>query len=89
MSSRLTDDLRTKDLAARFDLIVPRGFRATVTDWSFVKDEVAGDHIVVREIDMYDTDGKFVKTADLSMLQSNMHQFTILFQQNGAKKVQE
>lgn len=74
MSSALTDNPMVQQLADKFQLNIPRSFRGIVTDW-----EIKNDAIVINSVDMYDTDGKFVKKADLSQLAKSAHQFTFLF----------
>lgn len=74
MSSSLTDAPMVQQLADKFQLNIPRSFRGIVTDW-----EIRNDAIVINSVDMYDTDGKFVKKADMSQLSKSAHQFTFIF----------
>lgn len=74
MSSSLTDNPMVQQLADKFQLNIPRSFRGIVTDW-----ELKDGAVVINSVDMYDTDGKFVKKADLSQLAKSAHQFTFIF----------
>jgi hypothetical protein len=78
----LTDLPNVKALVEKFDLAIPNGFRGVITDWNFVEGKVGGDFLIIREIKIYDTDGNLVKTADLSILQKNMHMFSFTFSKN-------
>ncbi len=79
MSTSITDLLNVQALADKFDLAIPSGFRGFITDWSFVPSEIDGGAIIIREIQIYNTNGELVKTADLSILQRNIHLFSHTF----------
>lgn len=76
-----------QQLADKFQLNIPRSFRGIVTDWSIVPAFIFDEHgnktdvsqIIINSVDMYDTDGKFVKKADLRQLAKSAHQFTFIF----------
>lgn len=76
-----------QQLADKFQLNIPRSSRGIVTDWSIVPAFIFDGHgnktdvsqIIINSVDMYDTDGKFVKKADLSQLAKSAHQFTFIF----------
>ncbi len=85
MSTAITDLPNVQALAEKFDLVAPPGFRGVITDWSFVPSEIDGGAILIKEIQIYNTDGDLVKAADLSILQKNIHLFSHTFkkQSNG------
>jgi len=87
MSTSITDLPNVQALAEKFDLESPKGFRGVVTDWSFVEGKIDEDFLIIRRIDIYDTEGNFVRTADLSKLHKNIHLFSHTFR--NYEKVQD
>jgi hypothetical protein len=77
MSTSITDDPRVQELAERFDLAIPQSFRCLVTEWHY---SITTGTIVIEAVKVYDTGGKFIKDADLSLLQKTAHNFTFVFQ---------
>jgi len=84
MSTALTDNPKVQELTEKFDLEIPSpSYRGVVTEWEMLDSgchpDVLVDHIVIHSIDIYDTEDKFIKKADLSVLKDNMHLFSFTF----------
>jgi len=83
MSTALTDNPKVQELTDRFSLEQPIGYRGVVTKWEYETFELANGNkvpnIIIGSIDIYDTEGKFIKKADLSVLKDNMHMFSFTF----------
>jgi hypothetical protein len=79
----ISDLPQVQQLAEKFDLELPHGYRCVATKWfASIEGEKSPPNyhaIVIEEIEVYDTDGNFIKTADLNLLQNSLHNFTCVF----------
>lgn len=72
MSTSITDNKNVQDLIKRFDLATEKSYRLVATDYTI---DSSGIHI--KTVDVYDTDWKFVKQANMSVLKPE--DFTLIF----------
>ena len=72
MSTSITDNVQ--DLIKRFDLVTEKSYRLVATDFTIT---LGG--VLIKSIDVYDTEWKFVKEANLAVLKPE--DFTLIFRQ--------
>lgn len=72
MSTSITDNKNVQDLIKRFELATGKSYRLVATDYT-----IDGSGIHIKIVDVYDTDWKFIKQANMSVLKPE--EFTLIF----------
>ena len=69
-----TDRFNVASLVQMFDLEIPLDYKMLVTDH-----ELVNGNIVIKSVDVYDLEGKFVKKAELDKLYKNIHTYCFVW----------
>ena len=69
-----TDRLNVVSLVQMFDLEIPLDYKMMVTDH-----ELVNGNIVIKSVDVYDLEGKFVKKAELGKLYKNINKYCFVW----------
>jgi hypothetical protein len=78
MKKDILENQNVKLLIETFDLEVPSKFNFLVTDYEtsvFLEKPM----IIIKEIEVYDADGVFVKNADLNLILPNLSKYNVKF----------